>query len=219
MVLVIKTIQSHVGRQGENSGHVVRQGENGGHAVRQGEKSQQCLCHHCQGTHTIQGCTKFLALSPEERKARIMEIKLCLNCLSVKHFISRCPMDNHCSCRGRHNELLHMNMNTGNKEEASGSEATGATSGDSKEADKPPARVYNILRARNETLLTTSVVLIRSRQGSWIPARALIDQCSDVTLITKSLVAKCGLRSRKCEEILVEGIGGVKKLNRNVDIG
>ena len=200
------------------SGHVGRQGENSGHVSRQGEKPQQCLCYHCQGAHAIQGCTKFLALSPEERKARIMEIKLCLNCLSVKHFISRCPMDNHCSCRGRHNELLHMNMNTGNKEEASGSEASGATSGDSKKADKPPARVYNILRARNETLLTTSVVLIRSRQGSWIPARALIDQCSDVTLITKSLVAKCGLRSRKCEEILVEGIGGVKKLNKDVDI-
>ena len=43
-------------------------------------------CFLCNQAHRLPQCAQFLSLTPEERKAKVMELRLCLNCFSQKTF-------------------------------------------------------------------------------------------------------------------------------------
>jgi hypothetical protein len=70
-------------------------------------------CPYCSGTHYINQCQKFSALSVGARIRVINKLRLCFNCLSGTHIIANCRASTCRLCRGKHHTLLHKpNTNT-----------------------------------------------------------------------------------------------------------
>ena len=66
-------------------------------------------CGMCKGNHRLIQCEKFNQLTPEERKEKVMSLRLCLNCFSPHHFVRECTKASSCKqCHGKHHSLLHF---------------------------------------------------------------------------------------------------------------
>ncbi|MCG8430486.1 MAG: DUF1759 domain-containing protein, partial [Candidatus Omnitrophica bacterium] len=145
-------------------------------------------CFLCKGSHRLPQCSEFLALTPEQRKAKVTELKLCLNCFSRQHFVASCVKPPSCSqCNGKHHPTLHI---------VRGPDSVNLAS--------------NVtFPVPEEVLLSTALVKVE-RNGVQTVARALIDPGSQTSLITSSFVQRSRLRKSK-KIVYVSGIGGIEK--------
>lgn len=76
----------------------------------QGKEAQKLHCALCKGEHWLSRCEKFRNQSVKERQELIRTKKLCINCLSDKHFVRSCPKPSFCKVRGctsKHSTFLH----------------------------------------------------------------------------------------------------------------
>ncbi|XP_018400069.1 PREDICTED: uncharacterized protein LOC108777630 [Cyphomyrmex costatus] len=146
-------------------------------------------CVLCKGKHNVMMCEQFKAKSASERKSVAETYRLCYNCLG-SHTISKCRSVKTCiTCKARHHSLLHDAYIPPTPSEASALSAV----------------------RRNEDykaiLLATARLSVDDRHGIPLPVRALIDQGSEVSLISEALVQRLRLpRSRAAVSIF--GIGG-----------
>ena len=73
----------------------------------QGPTSLQC--HMCGGQHFLVRCDRFKALKVIDRLSFIKTKRLCINCLSNKHFANECTSKFKCRvCSGKHHTFLHI---------------------------------------------------------------------------------------------------------------
>lgn len=68
-------------------------------------------CPHCEESHFVWRCEKFLALNVPERIKVIKNAKLCFNCLN-SHLGKKCKFGTCPKCTKRHNSLLHPETET-----------------------------------------------------------------------------------------------------------
>ena len=64
----------------------------------------------CKANHWLSRCDEFRKMSLEKRRAFVKERKLCLNCLTIGHYVRFCPKQSCCKiqgCCGRHSTFLH----------------------------------------------------------------------------------------------------------------
>lgn len=155
-------------------------------------------CSFCNGRHFIYYCSEFQRLQPAKREQFVKEKKLCFNCLS-RHLIAECNSTYTCRhCRGKHNTLLHVPSTAGEIASYSG------------------AHVENInthCASRNEynsTLLATALVCAIDKYGKDHILRALIDQGSQATFITRSAIQLLEL-PQKSASVSVSGVGGTSE--------
>lgn len=79
------------------------------HNAQDQQRRSNCICHHCGGEHILRRCPAFLALDAYKRKDIVSKAKLCSNCLSRSHALSRCNSNKGCQvCGQRHHTLLHF---------------------------------------------------------------------------------------------------------------
>lgn len=77
-------------------------------AVEEPRRDKVMVCHHCTRNHPITLCPRFKALGIAERRERVRQLTLCINCftplllLRHRHICTKGP----CSCMKRHNTLL-----------------------------------------------------------------------------------------------------------------
>ncbi|XP_029174737.1 uncharacterized protein LOC114943315 [Nylanderia fulva] len=140
-------------------------------------------------------CRDFKAKTVNERKAFIETSKRCYNCLG-NHFLSRCQSKKNClTCDARHHTMLH-----------------GApTSSLSAEATTRATTLTTTLQHQDHkaVLLATARVNIADRYGSPHAVRALIDQCSEVSIISETLAQRLRL-PRVSTDLSIFGIGGTR---------
>ncbi|XP_029166209.1 uncharacterized protein LOC114937015 [Nylanderia fulva] len=152
-------------------------------------------CALCREKHTLMTCRDFKAKTVNERKAFIETSKLCYNCLG-NHFLSRCQSKKNClTCDARHHTMLH-----------------GApTSSLSAEATTRATTLTTTLQHQDHkaVLLATARVNIADRYGSPHAVRALIDQCSEVSIISETLAQRLRL-PRVSTDLSIFGIGGTR---------
>lgn len=135
-------------------------------------------CDYCQGNHFILYCQEFKALSVSKRLTFVTKSKynLCLNCLG-KHELSKCRSKHNCFvCHQRHNSLLHKDsldnqVNT------------------SKISEFPEnLNVHLSSNKRSSSIvLATAYVLVQAPSGRKTLARAILDQCSECSIISEHL--------------------------------
>ncbi|XP_071579354.1 uncharacterized protein [Temnothorax nylanderi] len=158
------------------------------HNAKRTEPSQ---CPLCNGEHSLMGCPDFKAKPASERKTVAETNKLCFNCLG-NHTVAKCLSTRNCmTCNSRHHTMLH----------------------DAYVSEPKPAAEASTLSAvgrtddRKAILLATARVIVTDRQGAPYEVRALIDQGSEVSIVSESLVRRLRLpRSRTRMSIF--GIGG-----------
>ncbi|XP_022824061.1 uncharacterized protein LOC111354747 [Spodoptera litura] len=160
-------------------------------------------CPHCNGSHVLMQCDKFLGMDISTRNNTVSKLQLCKNCL-YSHGNEECKSTKNCrECNLKHHTLLHTpdKKNTVasnrkiNYERASSSSTQQHTSNHVNTDDL-------------EVLLTTVQLKVQSIDGTYVKLRALLDQGSQVNLITENAAQLLRL-PRSNINACITGIGTV----------
>ncbi|XP_026325377.1 uncharacterized protein LOC113234292 [Hyposmocoma kahamanoa] len=160
--------------------------------------STKITCPHCNSKkHGIFHCKNFLSLTSDMKLKTANKLKLCTNCL-YDHTDNKCFSTKTCpECSALHNTLLHDAFT---------------------KAQQPPTSKINNEQvishstahvSRNqsaEILLATALIAVKGADGTRYTMRALIDQGSQVSLITENAAQKLALPRRRCKGV-VFGLG------------
>ncbi|XP_025264302.1 uncharacterized protein LOC112637857 [Camponotus floridanus] len=150
--------------------------------------SDHLKCALCQGKHTLMQCNDFKAKSAIDRKSFVEQGRLCYNCLG-NHMIFKCQSVKTClTCKSKHHTTLHDAYTSPSSNEVNALSAMHPSS------------------ERKAILLATARVHLTDRAGDLHPVRAMLDQGSEVSIISEALVQRLRLpRSRSSVSII--GIG------------
>lgn len=153
-------------------------------------------------------------MSPEIKLKTVMKLKVCQNCL-YKHF-GKCHSEKRCKeCNDEHNTLLHdaftQSSHTVTKLTNS---ISSPTSSAAKIIDKQHC-VNHVASEDEEVLLTTLSLRVKAANGTYITLRALLDQGSQIALISENAAQMLGLQ-RQRYHALVSGIGNGSKSSKGV---
>jgi len=141
------------------------------------------LCTLCSSNHYIASCPQYNAKSVPQRKEILKKYNLCFNCLG-SHRASACRITKRClKCGQKHHTTIHQ------KEAAKSTPSDSTSTTPSASADTHVLQVSCRTQLTNSgVLLATAQVLAISSNGETIKARALIDQGSEISLVTERLV-------------------------------
>ncbi|XP_048479080.1 uncharacterized protein LOC125488978 [Plutella xylostella] len=162
-------------------------------------------CGMCNtSSHALYQCKKFEALTPDMKLKTVSRQGLCINCLYY-HERNVCNSNKRCrECYGQHNTLLHAAI----KAEQVAPNKSG------KHRQQPRQQNANhIANDDDEVLLTTVQVRVRAVDGTYITLRALLDQGSQVTLITENAAQRLRL-PRQHTSALISGVTSASKMGK-----
>ncbi|XP_066595458.1 uncharacterized protein [Prorops nasuta] len=135
-------------------------------------------CPMCQHEHYMGRCDNFKAMTAGERHGEIRRLGLCFNCL-VRHQVRSCNSKRSCrKCQGNHHTLLHRDDSL----------------------DPNACFDYRV------PLLPTAQIILLSSSGRQMKVRALLDQGSEISFISESLVQMLRL-ARERVQVPIIGIG------------
>lgn len=149
-------------------------------------------CPKCTKQHGLYNCKQFLDLAANERLTTANKLGVCKNCL-FNHNGNKCTSTKRCKqCNKAHNTLLHDSLASENE------------SGNSKGGHQVNTHLRNDFQ--KEVLLATAQIQVKSSSGSFLTLRALLDQGSQVTLITEDAAQRLNIKRHKLDAI-ISGIG------------
>ncbi|XP_066590852.1 uncharacterized protein [Prorops nasuta] len=171
-------------------------------------KAARNKCALCKGAHGIFNCQQFLKKDPYERRVEIRRLRLCYNCLNP-HTCATCTSTKTCSiCNGKHNTLLHFNKKqpsnlksieiVQDKDTKNNLEDSGITT-----VNTLTASIANSCRV---VYLATAEIILYGPRGDSCRVRALIDQGSEASFISESIVQLLKLPRDKVE-VSLSGLG------------
>ena len=139
-------------------------------------------CKHCGKDHYLNQCDSFKALDIEKRWDFVKENKLCFNCLNGGHRIDDCKFKKRCTnCNRKHNVMLHKDKPPTDSDKKTEKENIATTA----------------VCAHNSKTIAFPVVAVTVRGRSHdITTYAVLDQCSDTTLVTKRLLSTLKLEGK-----------------------
>ncbi|XP_070528965.1 uncharacterized protein [Cardiocondyla obscurior] len=161
---------------------------------------QTCLM--CNEKHSFFKCMKFKTSDIADKYEVAKKHQLCLNCLKPNHKVIDCKSQINCfKCHKRHHTWLHREQSTSEKanEEAHSENvrnATASTSG--MQMSMPSQAISHFLIAEavklSQILLATARVWVISPKNRAVRVRALLDQGSTWTFISRDLAKLLGIR-------------------------
>lgn len=178
-------------------------------------------CPLCNSDHELYKCSKFNNMPAEARWKSVTKLQLCKNCL-FKHATETCTSSKRCKeCNNDHHTLLHDARGTGStpvtdvpSNESRSKSAITPTPKDRPLNNKP--YVANHASANDEEVLLATVLLkIKAVDGNYVTFRALLDQGSQITLISENAAQLLGLPRRKFSAS-VSGVGMSPKQSKSL---
>lgn len=150
-------------------------------------------CPKCANQHGLYNCKEFLCLSPEEKLKSVDDLDVCKNCL-FSHNNKQCTSKKTCKhCNEPHSSILH--------------DAIEIAKSKSKQSNVGQRVSQHLTQnASTDVLLATAQVKVITDDGNCITLRALLDQGSQVTLITERAAQKLQLKRSKMSAV-ISGIG------------
>ncbi|XP_053598021.1 uncharacterized protein LOC106693372 [Microplitis demolitor] len=150
--------------------------------------SEPGMCPICKEKHFVLFCPSYQKASPLNRRTIVQHYRLCFNCLG-RHRYADCRTKQKCRhCDQPHHTSTHLDDG-----------AAAKPAQDAPVAD--PAHSLNVL-------LATAIVKLNSLTGSTCTARVLIDQGSELSFVTHSLIKKLDIQLSKAA-VPLRGIGNV----------
>lgn len=189
-------------------------------------------CVMCNDNHSLYSCSKFLALSHNDKLKFVINKNLCQNCLRVGHTVDTCYFGPCRQCNKKHNSLLHGECN---KDSASLSILTQSSSEEFAEIPNEstalqlqvnslnhPYQLNSLysndisinhtslkpIHALESVLLSTAIVDILGSDDRYYKARALLDSGSQHCLITKSFSDKLKIKTMQ-STYRITGVGNL----------
>ncbi|UYV62297.1 hypothetical protein LAZ67_2000060, partial [Cordylochernes scorpioides] len=162
-------------------------------------KGQNCiLCHQI---HKLNDCQRFINLPLPKKWELVKKYKLCQNCLRANHEISKCLITSRCkNCKQNHHTLLHeYNSEPSIPQPTTSQEMLISTN-----------TICNVMPLETETniLLSTALIKVKAKDGSFVLCRALVDNGSQISLISEQCCHKLGLEKRK-NSYTLKGVGDI----------
>ncbi|GFV31151.1 DUF1758 domain-containing protein [Trichonephila clavipes] len=164
------------------------------------DKNYSFSCAICKenASHPLYKCPVFNRMKVEERIKAIEGI-FCTNCLRKNHTTPECRINIGCKvCKDRHDTLLHVYNLNGSALSENSQNVVAVSRGCQLKGNKQTSPV----------LLSTSIIKIQSKSGKCIECKALIDNASQLSLISGRLKEKLDIPV-KSEKHKISGINGV----------
>ena len=174
-------------------------------------KSASNKCPLCKGRHYLGTCPNNIAKPLYDRRCTVRRLRLCFNCLGP-HKFQNCESKGRCTiCKEKHHSSIHSVRSK--QEEPT---ANNAGNPDFVQVDRSsvlPTSVStntaSLSSSRHSVLLATAQVILRGPRGTLVRVRAMLDQGSEVSFITESIVQLLKLPKRRAEISLTD-IGASK---------
>ncbi|GFT97534.1 retrovirus-related Pol polyprotein from transposon 17.6 [Trichonephila clavipes] len=151
-------------------------------------KGNNCIL--CYQSHALFKCPTFNSMNVNERWQVVQNNNLCTNCLRSNHRLDTCRIGFSCkNCSERHHTLLHIYSV-------------------SPSADTQANSVVNVSNnctqsAEGHVLLSTALINVKSKHGEQKTCRALIDNASQNSLISKQCADRLKLPLKHTNHKLV----------------
>ncbi|XP_037930081.1 uncharacterized protein LOC119664701, partial [Teleopsis dalmanni] len=148
----------------------------------------QCQCCNQLG-HRMYNCKRFMDMSIGQRTSLIRNKQLCEICLSHNNRI-KCNSTHKCKkCNKAHNSLLHMEYNLNQRQQ---------NSRNNPKINKEGKTYSTIIKDKKQlTLLPTVLISTKSSDGNIHQLRALVDQGSQVSIVSEKVVQLLILKKMK----------------------
>ncbi|XP_022827101.1 uncharacterized protein LOC111356845 [Spodoptera litura] len=164
-------------------------------------------CAICNASdHRIYNCQRLAKMHPTARRNAIANLNLCINCLHY-HEGRKCLSELKCKeCNKEHNTILHDCFTSRNA--TSDASRLGPNTATITKL-QPQQDINTLVSMQNdptEILLATAIIKVQAADGSYEKMRALLDQGSQVSIITERAAQLLKLRRQKCTG-LISGIG------------
>ncbi|GFW34715.1 DUF1758 domain-containing protein [Trichonephila clavipes] len=147
-------------------------------------------CILCYQSHALFKCPTFNSMNVNERWQVVQNNNLCTNCLRSNHRLDTCRIGFSCkNCSERHHTLLHIYSVSPSADTQANSVVT----------------VSNncTQSAEGHVLLSTALIKVKSKHGEQITCRALIDNASQNSLISKQCADRLKLPLKHTNHKLV----------------
>jgi hypothetical protein len=165
--------------------------------------------------HSLFACPEYERKFIEERHAIIRTRNLCFNCLG-NHRTPECASSQRCkTCAKRHHTSLHraspMKPMHNSQEKPRARKRTQPRGGPFTDVYGHTARIHT---PTNLTLFVTARIGIINKHGMGTQVHTLLDQGSEISFISESIVQLLGLPKRRVE-VMLTGIGtGIVQLEK-----
>ncbi|CAB3254446.1 unnamed protein product [Arctia plantaginis] len=159
---------------------------------------------HWQIDNLLVGTNVFRNMTSGIKLKTLKQLQICTNCM-FSHNGQECTSNKTCKiCNDRHHTILHEVIDT----EISRSETNSATTANKQPttSDSLPRNVNHVAGTHSEVLLATVQLKIMAVDGTYLIMRCLLDQGSQISLITESAAQRLGLPRRK-QQASVLGVG------------
>ena len=156
------------------------------------------LCHFCSKEHKSAKCPLYLKKTPLERYEVARKAHVCFNCFGLLHSSNDCESSTNCSspgCGGRHHDTLHESFMARKKEsqkKKSGKEKKNGTE-EKKEEDSLTMASTTMHLGPREVYLQVVPVRVVGSNGREVETHAILDGCSQATLIRDDISDAIGL--------------------------
>ncbi|XP_014216313.1 uncharacterized protein LOC106645067 [Copidosoma floridanum] len=179
-------------------------------------------CPVCEDIHPLWNCDTFRSMTWLEKREILQIHRHCFNCLG-SHWIKDCGSTQTCQkCQQKHHTLLHKEQEESTKSKRdkgiSGKKASLAITA-VKESESSSDEIScnncvnsSFFKTPTGVLLATALVNIHNSLGECFQVRALIDQCSQCSVISQSLCSLLGLRGFKIN-VSLTGVGSQTSSN------
>ena len=190
--------------------------------VHKDSSAKPLKCCLCNNDHPIHTCEIFRKKSVLDRQQFVKSKCLCFNCLSHRHSSSNCKSRYSCLyCKARHHSLLHAHK----PESVANSDATNGAVQSANSNIEVTSNTSNVVASpsfihstqtvgRAGVLLATAQICVIGPKGERIMARALLDSCSQVSLITRNLCTRLAL-AQSPTRVCIQGVGDKGSLISN----
>nr|XP_049704680.1 uncharacterized protein LOC126056266 [Helicoverpa armigera] len=190
----------------------------------QNDSKRYQRCNMCKENHSLYSCSKFNDLPLKDKLLFVDENKLCKNCLRAGHNVSHCWFGACKQCNRKHHSLLHDECCDNDSScksvvandarapaastPSSESKATGSGHSTALHSTSTPTRqrVDNNPSFQEPVILSTALVEILDNDNKYHTIRAILDNGSQHSFITKTLCDKLKIRLIQ-STVHVAGVG------------
>ena len=170
-------------------------------------------CHYYKSdSHNLVECTAFFNLTLDQKTELIKKTKLCFRCVLSDHIASKCKAKVKCSkCNSDRHLTLHHKERTKKNEERRETETGNQGDGEEKHAnddedEKVTSTQTKVSAISDMAVSCSKIVLIDifhpSRPNNIVRTYAMIDEQSNASMISPSLIDQLGIQSPKEKYLL-----------------